>query len=253
VVATARNLAEVFGGHVEAVHVGSERADTAAAAASGLGLRRLTGPVVPTLARAVEDASAAALVVGTRGLPGRPVGSTALEVITSLTRPVVVVPPEATLRAPLRRVLVPLEGTVATSLAPMTLIELAHDAEIEIVVLHVHDAATLPAFTDQPQHEADAWRQEFVARYCPWGIGKVELQVCVGRREEEILRVADATKADLVALGWAQQLASGRAPVVRELLKRGRTPVLLLPLRLIRNHAPQQRRKSWNSLQLSPA
>ena len=55
------------------------------------------------------------------------------------------------------------------------------------------------------------------------------MQVRLGRREEEILRAVNETEPDLVALGWAQELAAGRAPVVRELLERGRIPVLLVP------------------------
>src|SRR6266545_4020420 len=99
--------------------------------------------------------------------------------------------------------------------SPKALIELAQDASVEIVVLHVHDATTLPAFTDQPQHQARAWGEEFVARYCPWGVGNVRVELRVGRREEEILAAASETESDLIALGWAQELATGRAPVVR--------------------------------------
>jgi nucleotide-binding universal stress UspA family protein len=256
VVAVATSLARLFGAQVEAVHVVDEgdRIAAAAAAAAGLELQRLEGPTVPALAHAAEQEAAVALVVGTRGLPlgGDAVGSTALKLITSLLKPVVVVPPDAVRPGSLKRVLVPLEGTARTSLAPKALIELADDANVEVVVLHVHDAATLPPFTDQPQHEAHAWREEFVARYCPWGIGKVSMQVCVGRREEEILRAAADTKADLVALGWTQELAAGRAPVVRELLERGRIPVLLVPVRLV-GDTTRRRRRSWNSSQSLPA
>lgn len=256
VVATATSLARVFGAQVDAIHVGfdEDRIAAAEAAAAGLELRRLAGPTVAALVRAAEDDAVAALVVGTRGLPAgrRAIGSTALDVITSLLKPVVVVPPDAVGRGTLKRVLVPLEGTVPTSLAPRGLIELAHDADVEVVVLHVHDAASLPAFTDQPQHEARAWREEFVARYCPWGIGKISLQVRLGRHDEEILRAVTETEADLVALGWAQDLAAGRAPVVREVLERGRTPVLLVPVQLV----PDIRRRgrtSWRSSQSLPA
>jgi nucleotide-binding universal stress UspA family protein len=251
VVATATDLARLFDAHVEAVHVGEDgdRIAAEAAAVAGLQLRALDGETVPALVRAAEDHATVALVVGTRSLPlaGRPIGATALEVITSLLKPVVVVPPSAAAQAgAIERVLVPLEGTLSTSLAPRTLIELAHDADIEIVVLHVHDAHTLPGFTDQPQHEAAAWREEFVARYCPWGVGSVTMQVRLGRREEEILRAADETKSDLVALGWAQELAAGRAPVIRELLERGHIPVLLLPMKLV--HTARTRRRSSNNL-----
>ena len=256
VLATAKKLGAAFGADVDAVHVGedSDRIAAAAAAGAGLELRRLEGEVVPALARAAAAADAVALVVGARGLPtGRTIGSTALEVITSQPKPVVVVPPDARRPERLERVLVPLEGTPLTSLAPRTLIQLADDAQIEVVVLHVHDEATLPLFTDQPQHEADAWREEFVARYCPWGIGSVRVEVRVGRREEEIVRAAAEDEADLIALGWDQKLAAGRAPVVRELLERGRTPVLLIPLRLSSRRHNRARRRSWNSLQSSRA
>lgn len=258
VVATATSLASLFSARVEAVHVGEDgdgtRIAADAAAAADLELRMLEGPTVAALVRAAEHGDVVALVVGTRGLPmgGRAIGSTALEVITSLMKPVVVVPPSAARPGPFKRVLVPLEGTVSTSLAPRSLVELADDADVEVVVLHVHDADTLPAFTDQPQHEGTAWRDEFVARYCPWGVGKVSMQVRLGRREEEILRAAAETKSDLVALGWAQELAAGRAPVVRELLERGRIPVLLVPMQLVRD-SPKTRRRSWSNSHSSPA
>jgi nucleotide-binding universal stress UspA family protein len=236
VVATAGSLARLFGARVEAVHVGDDRDRIAAraAASADVELRLLHGPAVPALVDAASSEDVVAVVVGTRRLPltDRPLGATALELITSLLKPVVAVPPDSIPAGRLRRVLVPLEGTASTSLAPKALIELARDADVEIVLVHVHDAATIPAFTDQPQHQARAWSEEFVARYCPWGVGKVTVALRVGRREEEILAAANETDADLIALGWAQELAAGRAPVVREVLERGHIPVLLVPVRL---------------------
>jgi len=256
VLATAGNVAQLFGAEVEAVHVGEDgdRVARDAAAAAGLQLKRIAGPTVPALVDAAAADDVAALVVGTRRLPtgGRPVGATALDVITSLLKPVVVVPPDAVRRPALRRVLVPLEGTTATSLAPKGIIELADDADLEIVVVHVHDAATLPSFTDQPQHQARAWADEFVARYCPWGIGKVSVELRVGRPEEEILAAAERTDAHLIALGWSQEIDWGRAPVVRELLERGRIPVLLVPVRLIRS-GNEWKEQSWSRSQSSLA
>jgi nucleotide-binding universal stress UspA family protein len=256
VLATAGNLAQLFDAEVEALHVGEDgdRLARDAAAAAGLQLRTTSGPTVPALVDAAAAEDVAALVVGTRRLPvaGRPVGATALDVITSLLKPVAVVPPDAVRRSALQRVLVPLEGTTATSLAPKGIIELAHDANLDIVVLHVHDAATLPSFTDQPQHQARAWSDEFVARYCPWGIGKVSVELRVGRPEEEILAAAEETDAHLIALGWSQEIDWGRAPVVRELLERGRIPVLLVPVRRIRT-GNEWREDSWNRSQSSLA
>jgi nucleotide-binding universal stress UspA family protein len=236
VLATAGSLARLFGAGVEALHVREDGAALARreAEAVGLPLRVVEGTTVDALVAEGRAEEVVALVLGARRLPlgGRPVGTTALEVITSLLKPVVVVPPDAVRPGALDRVLVPLEGTISTSLAPKGIIELAGDARLDVVVLHVHDAESLPAFTDQPQHQAEAWGREFLARYCPWGLERVTLELRVGRRAEQILGVAEELQADVIALGWSQELAAGRAPVVREVLERARIPVFLVPVHL---------------------
>jgi nucleotide-binding universal stress UspA family protein len=255
VLATAGSLAQLLDAQVVALHVGEDgdRTARAAAAAAGLELQRVHGPTVPALVEAASAPDVVVLVVGARRLAkgARPIGTTALDVITSLLKPVVVVPPDAVCGPELRRVLVPLEGTISTSLAPKGIIELARDADLEVCVLHVHDASTLPSFTDQTQHQARAWGNEFVARYCPWGIGGVTVELRVGRPAEEILAVAEQTEAHLIALGWSQEIDWGRAPVVREVLERGRTPVLLVPVRLIRREQ-RLKEESWNRSQSQP-
>jgi nucleotide-binding universal stress UspA family protein len=248
VLSTAASLAKLFAAEVEALHVADDGDGIARqeAASADVRFRIAAGPTVPTLVAAASQDDVAALVLGARGLPGRPVGSTALEVMTSLIKPVVVVPPNAERTSQVRRVLVPLEGTASTSLAPRGIIELACDAALEVVILHVHEADSLPAFTDQPQHDARAWKDEFVARYSPRGISEVSLELRVGRREDEILAAAEETGSQLIALGWSQELASGRAPVIREVLERGRIPVLLVPV-----VASSKGETSWNSLRSS--
>jgi nucleotide-binding universal stress UspA family protein len=241
VLGLAGRLAELFGADVDAVHVrvdGDEVVQTAPAAA-GIDVRTLSGPVVETLAREAEPDEVAAMVLGSRGMPHsrRRVGQTAFAVLESVNKPLVVVPPDAQPER-LERVLVPLEGTVSTSLAPRRVIELAQEAHFDVVVLHVHDEDSLPAFTDQPQHETTAWADEFLARYCPWGVGDVRLEVRVGRPAEEVLQAVEQTGADLVALGWSRALAGGRGPIVRTILERGRIPVMLIPVQRLRPNAP---------------
>ena len=116
-----------------------------------------------------------------------------------------------------------------SSLAPAGVLELAHDAAVDVLILHVLDEASLPLFTDQPQHETEAWTTEFLARYCPRGLRSVRLALRVGRPEETILCVAEESGVDLVVLGWNQRLAPGRAAIVRAVLERGRLPILLIP------------------------
>lgn len=259
VILTAAALARLLGAQVEALHVSEDGArlarSTAEAAGVELGTRK--GPTVDRLVEAGSDQDVVAMVLGTRGTQAaaHAIGATALDVVTSLAKPLVIVPPDVARPGTLQRILLPLEGTISTSLAPKAVFELADGAKLEIVVLHIHDEASLPAFTDQPQHETMAWAQEFLARYCPWGVGDVHLDVRVGRRDEQLLRAAEETGADLIALGWSQELAAGRAPVVRAALEWGHVPVLLIPVQLaMPTVAPstEMEEESCSSLQSLP-
>jgi hypothetical protein len=144
-----------------------------------------------------------------------------------------IVPQRAQPARAFRRVLVPLEGTVSTSRAPLEIFELAVDAELDVVVLHVHDRHSFPAFSDQPQHEGESWEREFLHRYCPWGVKTVRLETRLGRRSELIALVAEEHGCDVIVLGWTRNLSADRAPVVRETLSRATQPVLLVPVQLV--------------------
>lgn len=227
VLVAARSLARVLGARVNAVHVAPrpEGELENAAAAVGVPLRTVTGPVVESLVAAGRADDVAAVVIGARSTPsGRhPLGSTAVGVATSLPKAVVIVPPMGRVAPELKRILVPLEGTVSTSLAPRAIVELAQGAEIEVVALHVENQ---PSATRE-----DGWERAFLERYCPWGIGNVRLEHRVGRSEELVPAVAEEAECDLIVLGWARQLVPGRAPTVRAALERAHVPVMLVPVR----------------------
>jgi nucleotide-binding universal stress UspA family protein len=234
VLTAAEALARILGAQVAALHVQVDGASTprSLAQTAGVPLRIVRGTVIERLVEAGEADDVAALVIGARGVPTdpRPLGATAVAVATTLHKPVLVVPPDAEPRAAFRRVLVPLEGTIPTSLAPRFLIELAPDAGLDILAVHVLRPDTIPPFTDQPQHEQTAWAQEFLARYCPWGTRTVQLETHVGRSEDLIPRTAVRCGCDLIALGWSQDMAIGRARVVRAALERTHLPVVLVPV-----------------------
>jgi nucleotide-binding universal stress UspA family protein len=251
VISTALTVAGLLGAELEAVHVRTDgdRFASSVAANAGVELVELAGPVVETLVNAVSEEDVALAVLGTRATPGgaRPAGSTALGVVTSVARPVLLVPPETPHPGRIRRILVPLEGTTSPYLVPRRIIELASEGSLDVVVLHVLDEASLPAFTDQPQHETEAWAREFLERYCPFGVERVRLEMRVGRREELVPQVGQEVDADLIALGWSRALAPDRAPVVHAVLERGHLPVLLMPV------APSvERRDSFARLRSSP-
>lgn len=236
VIATALALAEVLGADVEAIHVRIDGDTTVnrAADAAGVPLRTVEGPVVESLIVCGEFDDVAAIVIGARSSVGvdRPLGGTAAAVATKLRKPVVIVPPDAAVPKLIRRVLVPLEGEPSASSTPASIFDLGAHAEIDVVALHVLDEDSIPAFTDQRQHEQRAWRREFVARYSPWGLGEIRFETRVGETAELVADVADQTGCDVIALGWSQKLALGRAPIVRATLQRSCLPVILFPVPL---------------------
>jgi hypothetical protein len=234
VLAAARALATVLGADVVALHVQVDGLSTPRSLAlrAGVPLRILRGDVPTRLCQAGAGADVVALVIGARGiaLADRPLGATALAVATTLAKPVVVVPPDAEPRSAFKRVLVPLEGSLSSSLAPRSLIELAPDQGLDVVALHILGPETIPRFMDQPQHEQAAWAREFLHRYCPWGIDVVDFETRVGRREDLIADSAGECDCDLIALGWSQAFSDGHAHVVRATLERSRLPVALIPV-----------------------
>ena len=144
-----------------------------------------------------------------------------------------VVPPDAEPPPAFRRVLVPLEGLLSTSLAPRSLFEAASgEAGIDVVALHIHDEDSIPAFTDQPQHEHAGMDRRVHPPLLPLGHRRCPARDEVGRIGELVPLVAEQCGCDLIALGWSQQLAPGRAPVVHETLQRSHLPVLLVPVEL---------------------
>lgn len=232
--AAASTFARLLDAEVKAVHVQVDGDRTArnTAEMAGIPLQTTTGPVIERLVEAGGASDVVALAIGARGTPSgrRPLGGTASAVASVLPKPVMIVPPDAEPPGAFRRVLVPIEGLVSSSLAPRWLFEPAREAGIDVLALHIHDEESIPAFTDQPQHEQPAWAAEFVRRYCPWGIEAVQLETRVGRIGELIPVVAAESGCDLIALGWSQELSSDRSPVVRETLARSNLPVLLVPV-----------------------
>jgi nucleotide-binding universal stress UspA family protein len=239
VLRVARLVAALFGDALTALYVtdGPEASTaTGVAAALDVPLRVRHGEAVEEIAAAATEPGVRAVVVGRRGLPGtrRAVGSTALALIQSLDKPVVVVPPGA--RTPpdrLRHLLVPLDGSGETATAVQALLgEIAEVRELDVVALHVFEADAIPAFSDETGHEADAWRAEFLRRWLPGDGPAVTLETRIGRAADTVRAVSREVDSDLVALGWKQDLAPGRAQVVATLLNDADVPVLLVPTRV---------------------
>jgi nucleotide-binding universal stress UspA family protein len=237
VLGTAIAIAPLFDATAAALHVRENGAGIAGETASlaNVPLRLGSGPPVDQIVLAAEAPGVAALVIGARGRHGgpRPAGHTALEVITRVPKPVVVVPPEAQPRARLNRILVPLEGTHTSSRALEDVVKLAHRSELEVLVLHVHTPESMPAFANHEPHASQAWDREFLARHVPTPHERITLVRQVGFPADNIVAVARQRNVDLVALAWSQHLSPGRASVVSETLAGSNVPVLLLPVPVV--------------------
>lgn len=231
---TAIALAELYDCTVTCLHVREEALSAAAelARAAGVELREVNGSPIDEIVNAARDPAVAALVLGARGLHGgpQPAGHTALEVITRIAKPVAVVPPHAQPPEQIHRILVPLEGTSESSQALEDAVKLAHRRGLEVLVLHVHSPATVPAFSDHEPHATVAWEREFLTRHIPTPHDRITLLRRLGVAADDIVAVARDTGPDLIVLAWSQNLAPGHARVVSETLAHTDVPVLLLPV-----------------------
>lgn len=227
---TAHELARVAGGQVDAVHV-REDDETPRAMADwrGVTMRVLDPPVEQALLEAAAHPEVVLVVIGARGTPvgRRPTGRTALRLVETLGKPVAVVPPEAVGPHPLRRMVVPLEGTESSSAPVVAALGRLVVAPVEVVVLHVFTEATQPRMMDRPVRDLEIIGAEFLARHLP---GAARVEFGTGAVDRRIAEVCAAEEADLVVLSWAQETRGGRAGVVRGVLGQCHIPVLLLPL-----------------------
>lgn len=231
---TAAQVAVLFDATPRALHVREDasEAPNRLARAAAIELCETTGQPVAAIVEAATTPDVVALVLGARGVHGgpQPTGSTALDVITRIAKPVVVVPPHVQQPVRFTRILVPLEGTSESSEALAETIELAARADLEIVALHVHSPASVPAFSDQAHHETPAWEREFMSRFVHATHEGARLIRRLGVAADDVVAVARDSDADLIALAWSQDLGPGHARVVRETLARSSIPVLLVPV-----------------------
>ena len=229
VLAMGQAVALALAAALDVLHVIEDGDETAhaSAEAAGADLRTLSGDPVEQLARAVAEEDVVALVIGARGGPRgpRPAGHLALALASRTDKPVVVVPPDARPPKQLRSVLVAMEGSPGKARSLQRTIELSTGAGLEIVVVHVDEE--IPSFTDQVQHETEAYAQEFFARHVP-GAPKARLELRIGVPAIEVLGAVESLHAELIAVGWPHSSDPGRGAVAREILDRSPVPVLLV-------------------------
>ena len=232
VLAAAAALGHVLGAEVEAVYMADEPGRTASAYAGSLAIpmRRLEGdPVTELLARATASSVVGVVIGARRRTKGNGIGHLPSAVVDAVDKPVLVVPPEAPPVQRFRTALVAMEGTPAKARAIKSAVELAAGADLELIVVHVDDESSIPSFSDQLAHEADAYATEFLARYAP-GAPRARLELRIGSPAEAIIAASSSLAADLIALGWPKSPEPGRGWVAKEVLERSHVPVVVVAL-----------------------
>jgi len=234
VLAVAKAISNVVGADVHAIHVTGNGATTDAerhAERAGVALRLREPPVGETIVAEAFEPDVEVVVVGLRQMLGGsiPAGHVAVEVVQRTGAPVVAVPPTTSLPYELRTILAPVQGP---TVVPERVIRIAHDTRLELIFLHVDDERSIPSFEDHPHYDAETWADEFVARWLPGARHEAVMVLRVGAPEEEIMTYAREAGADMIAMGWSQDLSPGRAMVVRVALERSTVPVALMPVRV---------------------
>lgn len=233
VMGTATGIASLLGADVEALHVreGDRVPDVVAGARVPVVLA--DGDPVDEIVRALHRPEVVLGVLGARGEPAgpRPAGHVVTAVAERCDTPLLVVPPpepdgDRGIR-PIRRALVPLEGSAHSSACLVGALRDLADAGVELVGVHVFDTATVPRFWDQPAHAGATYATEFASRWCDEP--SVEVRLARGPAAVAVIDAASAHDVDLIVLGWHRDLwRPGRAPVVRAALADAGVPVLLL-------------------------
>jgi nucleotide-binding universal stress UspA family protein len=230
VIQVARTMADALGDDVTAVHVREPgEPSTAVTWPVGVPVQQVEGDPVEVVAATFARPDVIG-VIGSRDRPDdpRPAGGVAAEVIARVPNPVVVVGP--TTRPPrhgrLARVLLPLDGTAGSAKAVEPVAALLGAAGVDVVVQHVFDRKTVPAFWDQAHHETESWAREFRARWCSEPVTSVTW--AGGVAADEIVDAGAAEDVDLIALSWAQNASPGRAAIVKSVLAQAHVPVLLV-------------------------
>lgn len=233
VLATAAVLADVLEAHVQALHVQEDGISTARAEAEAadVPLAIRTGSPAAVIIEMLEEPDIALAVLGARAIPtgAEPAGHIALSVVERASKPVVVVPPDASVPAigSLRRMLVPLDGTEEAASAVRSAVGAFTASGVEVIAVHVFDERTVPAMLNHDPYDLELWTSEFLARYCP---PSSRLHLRTGEPGGEVVDVGSSQEVDMIALAWSQDLSSGRAWVVRRVLTLSCVPVLLYPV-----------------------
>lgn len=228
----ALRIGELTNTDVEAVHIttADDGSVKARADRAHVRLRLLPGPLEPVLLKAIDAPEVVAAVIGTKAAADdrRLLGATARHIIERTTKPVVIVPPDFVCPGFFRRLLIPLEGTEASTRPVLEVLLPLLAAELELIVIHVFTESTVPAMLDHPWRDLEILGKEFLSRHLPHQDASIELRH--GQVGSQVGEVCQEYCPDLIVLSWSQDSTAGKARTIRQILGAVKLPILLLPL-----------------------
>ncbi len=187
------------------------------------------GDPVQSLASTAQEEDVVAIVLGIastsehlHGAIERP-----MALANQIDKPVLMVPTGFSAPERLHTAVVAMEGSPGKVRVLQRSVALSARAGLEIVVVHVDEEDSIPSFSDQVQHETEAYAQEFFARHLV-GAPQMRLELRVGDPATEVLAAIESSNAELVVVGWPQD--PGRGAVAREIVNRSPVPVLMVPI-----------------------
>jgi nucleotide-binding universal stress UspA family protein len=154
--------------------------------------------------------------------------------------PVLLLPPAYRETLPWERLLVPVSGEPEGDEALALAVRLANALGLEVHVAHVAGAdagdeslAARARYADAIHHEYPRQLQEFVARALPHcgpeeSCCIVDVALCHGDVAGELLGLMERKRVSVLVVGWHGRFATGRARVLKHLIRAISSPVLLV-------------------------
>jgi len=195
----------------------------------------------PAIADFAASSRADLIVIGTHGASGFRhliLGSVTESVLRQVECPVLTVPPRAqtTARLPFAHVLVAVDFSASSLKALQLACRLAEEGGAKLDILHVVDEPDEHAlFVARPydiHHHPEIYEHrvaEHLERVLPPNTcehSKLRYQIARGVAEAEILRVADASRADVIVMGVGRGHSPMFGSTVNHVVRNARCPVL---------------------------
>ena len=175
--------------------------------------------------------------------PEQVVGHVAGFVIERCPVPVILTPPQYRVVLPWKRLIAPISGACACEDALALAVPLAYDLDISVRVVHVAnpDAAdegldVRARYSDALHHEYPGQLDELVMRALPLlpikERHRIEsVYVRSGNVLARLLEIVEGERNSAVVVGWRGTLSAGRAPLLKGLIGRITSPLLLVKQR----------------------